>query len=97
MPKPRPKKNKRLRIVAVHWVDATYQLEGGTDLEPVHALTFGYLVEEGEKYVKIASEIFEDGMTRQVTAVPRGMVTEIIYNPTRLPEEFDGWKIHMEE
>jgi len=84
---------KKLQVVACIWKDAAYMYDGDPD-EPLHpepAATFGLLVEEGEDYVKIASEIFGNGCSRQLTSIPKGMVQQIIGSQISLPDDFNGW------
>ena len=92
------KKTKFPRFAAVHWLDAQKLDAGGNEngsVTPIHALTFGFILavdeHEGESFLRVAGEIFEDGTARDVTAIPSGMVRTIVAMPVKLPEQFSGW------
>jgi len=92
------KSRKHPRFVAVHWLDAAGDHDGADEeLEPIDAVTFGFLLAnteraDGEKFVRVASEIFDDGTYRSVTSIPMGMVRTIIACPVKLPENFRDWQ-----
>lgn len=72
------------RVVAVRWLDAAFIMdESHEDLERwstnggEKASTVGYVYDQTEKYIIVASEKFEDGSYRGLTIIPMGMITEI--------------------
>ena len=82
--------SRRLRLVAVLWVDAKIHGEEESPLPlPTPALTIGYLAEEDATGITVAFEVFADGDMRQKQAIPRKMVLKVI--PLRqlpIPKEF---------
>ena len=93
------RRGKFPRFAAVHWLDAQKLDAGGNEngtVAPIHALTFGFILavdeQAGERFLRIAGEIFEDGSARDVTAIPSGMVRTIVAMPLKLPEQFSGWQ-----
>jgi hypothetical protein len=93
---PVPKKATKWlgKSVCVIWLDATFGLEGGTDLlKPTIVMTFGLLHEITDEYVRLHSEFFvEEDKGRQATAVPIGMVQKIIPWPQwTIPAIVEKW------
>ena len=69
-----------MRLILVEWWDTTFQLdvESGKPLRPSLAKTVGYLYEEGDDFVTVAQEVFEDDETfRAHTSIPRRSITRI--------------------
>ena len=80
---------KRVPFVFVLWLDAA----GGDDVTgPVHALTAGWLLAETDQHVLVASEIFEDGSSRDRTAIPKVLIESIIPARPKMPERFKDWR-----
>ena len=80
-------------LYAVHWLDARFELDPNRyTLEPVLALTFGFVVKKTDKEIVVAAELFDDGSYRQSTAIPRGMVQRLekVKALFKLPPKFTG-------
>lgn len=80
---------KRVPFVFVAWVDAA----GGDDVTGlIHALTAGWLIAETDQHVLVASEIFEDGSSRDRTAIPKVLIESITPARPKVSERFRGWQ-----
>lgn len=66
------KKAPSFQPVALLWTDAAFDAIQDEYLLPIPAITFGIVWEETEEYIKIASEIFADGVGRSFCVVPKG-------------------------
>lgn len=67
-----------MRLIVVEWWDTVFRLdvEPGSPLRPSLAKTVGYLYEEGEDFVTVAAEVFEDDETfRAHTSIPRRSIS----------------------
>ena len=88
-------KKRTLNLVAVLWNDAKIHSDEEDPLPlPTPALTIGYLVEDGDKHITLAYELFADGDMRQKQAISREMVIRII--PLRklpVPTEFENYSV----
>ena len=93
---PVPKKATKWigKSICVVWMDATFGLEGGTDiLKPTIVMTFGLLHEITDEFVRLHSEFFvEEDKGRQATAIPIEMVKTIIPWPRWItPHVVETW------
>jgi hypothetical protein len=81
------RKRKPTHVLVV-WLDAA----GGDDVdEPILALTTGWLLKETPEFIVVASELFEDGSSRDRTAIPQSLVRQVIKRNIRWPEAFKDW------
>lgn len=74
-----------MKRVEVSWLDAAFALdEDPKDMMlwkkhgGIKAKTIGYVIEENDLCIIVASEVFEDGTRRGLTVVPRRMITKIL-------------------
>lgn len=91
-------KYTRFSPVALLWVDAAFHATDGEDLFPIPAITFGIIWEETEEYIKIASEIFADGVARTFVTVPKngGMGPKILkLGKMKVPDNFIEYQNRM--
>jgi hypothetical protein len=58
------KKPEYITVIAIEWIDATGSVHDTPDAEPTPMLTFGVLLEDTKKKIKIASEVWADGGKR---------------------------------
>jgi hypothetical protein len=79
------KRRPFLKSVAVYWRDATFSMDKTTC--PLVACTMGFLLEETDAHVLVASEQFEDGTFRQHTSVPKGMLLRMVRLRHVVPRE----------
>lgn len=69
-----------MKLVLVEWWDTTFRLdmEPGKPLRPSLAKTVGYVYEEGDDFLTIAAELFEEDETfRAHTSIPRCSISRI--------------------
>ena len=70
-----PKWPEVIKVVVVHWTDASYSEEGVGTIE---AIKVGFLKEAHKNHITLAMEGFEDKETRTHITVPAGMVNRVI-------------------
>jgi len=63
-------------MVVVTWEDSYFDLDEPNMRSEYLMTTMGYLIEEGDRWVRIASESSPDGY-RAVTHIPRVVVREV--------------------
>lgn len=85
-------KSRTPRLVLIHWLDANGHHTDG-QVTPVHGLTAGWVISDEPEFLRLASEIFEDGDARELSAIPKAIVKEVLVRPVRLPPEFKGWRV----
>lgn len=73
-------KNPRFKLVVVEWIDACIDADDD-NVEPAVGKTVGWLLKPGKKhgktFVRVASEAFEDGCFRYITAILEENVRKI--------------------
>jgi hypothetical protein len=74
-------KNPRFKLVVVEWIDACIDADDD-QVEPAVGKTVGWLLKPGKKhgktFVRVASEAFEDGTFRYITAILSENVNKIV-------------------
>jgi len=70
--------NKR-EVIGVLWIDSNFEMHEREELEGMPTVTFGVIVERNKKTLVIGSELFADGSTRQLTAIPRMSVVQVFH------------------
>lgn len=84
-----------IAIHAVAWEDATYSDTEQTDT--VMAVTIGVILENSDKKIVVASEIFSDKTSRHYTSIPKRMVERVVRVGTVKLPEFDKPALPVEE
>ena len=89
----RPETLKRVKLCGIHWVDTVGHRDDPADepLKPLHCFSVGFVVEETKEYVKIASELIEDGTYQEVVAIPKGCIKGVKGARITLPKPLDEW------
>jgi hypothetical protein len=67
-------------IKIVEWLDAVCvsQWCGATQpLEPIKAITVGYVLHDDETYIQLAGTVASDGEYNQCMTIPKGMVLSV--------------------
>ena len=76
-----PRKSKdEIPVYACYWTDAqkSDDPEGENHVRPIHAITFGYLLDAQEDSLALAAEIFEDQTKRGTTAIHATAIEKIV-------------------
>lgn len=84
-----------LPVHAVVWEDAAYSDTEKTST--VVAVTVGVILENTDKQVVVAAEVFGDKTSRHYTAIPRRMVDRIVKVGTVKVPEFQPPTLPVEE
>jgi len=78
-------------IIGVVWMDTAQ--EDSPRVIPVPMVTIGELVEDHPDFIRITSEVHADGGARDHTAIPKGVIKEIIRIGSYLePKEFATYR-----
>jgi hypothetical protein len=69
-----------LNLKIVEWLDATCisaWCAAGTPLEPIKAVTCGFVLHEDETYIQLAGTVAQDGEYNQCMTIPKGMILSV--------------------
>lgn len=86
-------KRPSVTVAAVLWQDAVYHNQDDT-VQPEPMLTFGYVYDESDTYIRLASEIHADGNGRHFCVFPKhdmGGPRVIRVGGLYLPRPFTGY------
>jgi hypothetical protein len=67
-------------IKIVEWLDAvciSQWAAANSPLEPIKAVTVGYVLHDDETYIQLAGTVASDGEYNQCMTIPKGMVLSV--------------------
>lgn len=76
---PKAEQSRMIEVVAIEWMDTCMYFDD-CDGIPVPALTFGIQDHsvKGRGFTRVIGECYANGLTRSITAIPKGMSPRIV-------------------